>query len=436
MIRIDSLSTSCNINDVQEYLQSQTDNFGLFLDLDRLIEYQLHFTLTKNTSETKLRKLMHNPMYNLTENNVSGFLMDAGIPEYKFRDKYDKRSFAAEVRVNLSQDESIDEELREVVKLYHEYKTNSYLLSYLPQYMNLPICDTPSYNGHRMVIAHPTWNILRTYRLSAASPSMQNIPRYMKDIITSPYGWRLKRCDSDQIEPRITYSWYIPDELISFLITEYMDAYAGIMHFSELTSEEDALLRKDKSQFKKLDLGDNFSNVRQDYKKLTLSANYGSEHLMVEPAIAAKYKNRIVNHPLRLQKEREVEEAVRRGTETFYTAFGNPIYVEETARYKRGTKAWPGHVVRCGINNPIQGTASELMLFSVTEARKVIDEHPDTHIAFYKHDEGAFYVKEEQEAEVTKLLEEITAYQVKGWIPITCALEDGQLMSKEVESVL
>lgn len=435
-IAIHELKQPYSIDETIQYLQEQTDNFGLFFDLDRLLEYEVHFRLQSEKLRKEVMKGLGFPKFKLTDNNIIPILTKLGIPDYKFTNKYDETSFDKNVRAQIIADESIDQELRNIVEAYHKYKAVKYMISYIPQYTSLPLCNMESYNGHRMVVAHPTWNKLRTFRIAAADPSLQNIPRFMKDIITSPNGWRLYRCDSGQIEPRITYSWQVPDKLIASIITTYNDAYAGLLHYANLTDEEDAVLRKDFSKFVKMELNDDFKSMRQDLKVLALSANYGSKNLRVDPALAEKYNRRIVNHPLRLQFEAEVKEQVARGVESFKTAFGNIIEVEETAKYKRGTKAWKGHVERCGMNNGIQGTASELMLFSVNESKKIINEHPETHIAFYKHDEGAFYVKDDEYKEVTSKLFGITAYNVDGWIPIDCEAEEGQLKSEEVPSVL
>ena len=59
--------------------------------------------------------------------------------------------------------------------------------------------------------------------------------------------------------------------------------------------------------------------------------------------------------------------------------------------------------------------------------------------AYYKHDEGAFYVHE-SERDIIKDLSDVTAYNVteKGipWIPIYAELEEGQAINKEVPTVL
>ena len=452
-IKIHEMKTPITVYDAVKILQRQTDEFGLFLDLDRIGEYHMWALQRMNNATNKLNK-EHSKLYKFTDQEVIKYLKNNfNVDSYKFANKESKNLYVAQtargetdytvsesldayVRKNLQEDNTIDEEARELVKTYDEYKNARWMVGYIPQYYNCVPCNSLAYNGHRMVIAYPKWNPLRTNRISATEPSMQNIPRYMKDIITAPVGWKLVRADSDQIEPRITYSWFIPDELIKKLITNYGDAYAGIMHFSLMSDEEDRALREDFSKFKKMEITDDFTAKRKDFKVLTLAANYGSALKGVDRDIAEAYKRRIVQHPLRLQKEASVVDEVSRGVEEFYTAFGNKIVPEETTRYKKGTRAWKPHVERCGINNPIQGTASDLMMFSLNRAMEVIRKYPDTHIAFYKHDEGAFYVPENNYDEIKESLSDITAYEVDGWIPITCELAEGQLISEEVPSIL
>lgn len=99
--------------------------------------------------------------------------------------------------------------------------------------------------------------------------------------------------------------------------------------------------------------------------------------------------------------------------------FGTPVTPEETERYKKGERGWTDHVIRCGINNPVQTTASELMMFSINEVMKILQEAKDSHVCFYKHDEACFYVSDEDVANgIGDKLAQVTAYNVKGWIPI------------------
>ena len=96
-------------------------------------------------------------------------------------------------------------------------------------------------------------------------------------------------------------------------------------------------------------------------------------------------------------------------------------------------------MVRCGINNPIQATASDLMICSVAKAKSILDTVERSHIAFYKHDEGAFYIHE-SEADIINDLKDVTAYNVtengRPWIPIHSELEEGQLVNEDIPTVL
>lgn len=62
-----------------------------------------------------------------------------------------------------------------------------------------------------------------------------------------------------------------------------------------------------------------------------------------------------------------------------------------------------------------------------------------SHIAFYKHDEGAFYIHESELGLVDEL-RDITAYNVtengRKWIPIHAELEEGQLENTAVPTVM
>lgn len=438
-IEINEMKLPMSVDDAVSYLQHQTDSFGLFLDLDRLGEYDLELQLKAKTFGNAVRaNLKMNLSDKLTNEVVKQYLINKlNVPSYKFRNKDGDNSFDKNVRAIMITDTSLSEDARHIIELYDGYSKAKYVKGYIGQYLECPMCNAMSYNNHRMVVAHPKWNPLRTGRISASEPSMQNIPRYMKDLITAPKGWILRRADSDQIEPRITYSWFYPDKLIRNIITAYGDAYAGIMHYTLLTPEQDALYRKDFSQFKKIEISDDFKDKRQMFKKLTLQANYGSNLEGIPSDIATAYKNKIINHPLKVQKEAELREAVNRGVEKFYTAFGSEIVPESTAKYKRGTSGWREHVFRCGLNNPIQGTASDLMLFSIDKVKKLQAKYSGINVAFYKHDEGAIYIEEDTYDKVKDELEDLTAYNVKDWIPITCEVEDGQLLStEEVPTVL
>jgi hypothetical protein len=262
---------------------------------------------------------------------------------------------------------------------------------------------------------------LNTSRIAAENPGIQGIPRTMGDIVCEPKGYTLIRCDSGQIEPRINFSYFIRDELIMDLINFYDDAYFGLLIYCLMTPEEEEACRVNfEANFKEVEITDEVKDKRQMLKKLTNAGSYGSSNLSgIDPALSSSYEKKIINHPARLALEARVREAVNHGEETFYGFFGTPVTPDATEKYSKGDKGWTEHVIRCGINNPVQTTASELMMFSVNKAREILSRAKDSHICFYKHDEACFYVSDEDMANgIGDELQEITAYNVKGWLPI------------------
>ena len=100
---------------------------------------------------------------------------------------------------------------------------------------------------------------------------MQNINRDICDIYTAPKGWTMIFSDSGQIEPRITYSAYIRDDLIVKLISAYDDAYYGLLHFILLTDAEERALRNNMDSLVLHEVTDEMKEKRQRLKVLGLS---------------------------------------------------------------------------------------------------------------------------------------------------------------------
>lgn len=240
--------------------------------------------------------------------------------------------------------------------------------------------------------------------------------------------------DSGQIEPRITYSAYIRDDLIVRLITLYDDAYYGLLHFIQMSAEEERQSRADLDSIQIHEVTDAMKEKRQRLKTLGLAGNYGSSNLAsIDAELGPLYEEKIVGHPARKALESRVTEAVRGGATCFHGYFGTPVYPDNTPKYHRGGNGWAGHMVRCGINNPIQTTAAELMCISVANAKKILG--PRDHIGSYKHDEGLFYVREEHVTEMAPKLQECLAYAVDQWIPIGSDLHIGRKDSPYVTNL-
>lgn len=423
-IRIDSLHLPITHEEALRIIQRHTQKMGVFLDLDRI--YEIHGLLLQENRKLakEMRSIAANPSLNINDKEaVLNTMVAVGV------DRRDllvdgKLSFNNTTRAAVLADPDLNEEARKFFDLYTTYTSNRTRYGTLKKsYESLPVCKSLSFNKHRMVLARPSYHLLSTSRIQAYDPGIQGIARTFGDVVTHPPGYELVRADSSQIEPRINFSYFLRDDLIVNLIGYYNDAYFGILHFCLMSEQELGACYQDfESNFTPIEITDEMKDHRQNTKTLVNAGSYGSSNLdKVNPKLANAFDRRIVHHPRRLALEREVAEICENNPEpTFYSAFGTPITPDDTVKYKKGTKAWDGHIVRCGVNNPVQTTASDLMICSVYEADKLLSMCKDSAICYYKHDEGAFIVHEDDAADrdLMQRLCEITAYDVMDWVPI------------------
>lgn len=407
-------------------LNKHTQDCGLFFNLDRVLDYVAFFTERKKYFNTVCSELSKTK--NFDDLNRAGifnvFVNTFHIPEDKLIQGKSK-SLGKNVINDLLHSLNIDSKTKEFIKCYRAYTVAKYQISYFRQYVTLPLQVEEDKYGNRMVKASPIWNLLSTGRISGSNPSLQNILREALDIITEPKGIILVRADSGQIEPRITYSHYIKDPLIKALIILYNDAYFGLLHYILMSNEQERVARNDLTSISKVEL----PKERRDLlKKMCLSKNYGSSAVMgADPKLSALFDTKIKEHPLRLKLQEKIQEEVNNGTTSFRSFFGTEIIPKDTVKYKRGTNEFKEHLIRCGINNPIQGTASNLMCESIYESDKIVRNESKylTRIAYSKHDELAFYISEDEDPALIEKLGDTVSYQVKDWIPIYCDKDIG-----------
>jgi DNA polymerase I-like protein with 3'-5' exonuclease and polymerase domains len=421
---------SINADQARYILEQHTNKMGVFIDLDRALDYQAHYIEEFKRLITPLRLLVGDQYFNPDSpaDVVKALVRRFGVSENQLMDN-GKVGANKRILNRLAEMNNVSSDVKSFLTLYRDVKDASYRVSYLEQYINLPLLADEDYKGNRMVLARPRWEVLATSRISAAEPSIQNVAREFADMITYPKGYLLLFSDSGQIEPRVTYSAYIKDPVIKHLINLYNDAYFGQLHYVMMQEDELDLGYQNPEAILKQEWD---KTLRKDLKTLGLAGNYGSTNLdAVNGQLANRYSQRIVNHPSRLELEERVKAAVYGGAETFYAAFGTPITPEESTKFTKGTPAWRNHLVRCGINNPIQGTASELMCESVYVASTILEKKARGYsaIGMYKHDEGMFYLAP-QDHGLADELAECMAYQVEKdgelWIPIYADKHIGQ----------
>ena len=424
------------MQDMCNVVQRETDRFGLFLDLDRLNEYKFFYDTLRERCEAAVRKLANVYSYEVTKNADTIYILTRvlGVPEALITDPHTKKlSVAAGIIEKLSKQYSgTNGPIEEFLHLYKIGRKASDLASDFTSYISLPKHPELDRDGHRMIVAHPKWKLLSTSRMSASEPACQNINRDHFDIVTAPAGWQIIRADSGQIEPRIQWSYFTRDELMRDLITAYDDAYYAYYDFVTMTPEREKALRANFAlNFQKLEITDSLKEGRQQMKRMSLAANYGSSlptDKGFDPTLAKLYTARIVNHPARTGLERRIRDEVYRGRKSFEGAFGTIVTPQSNTKYEEGGgDSWTEHLIRCGLNNPIQTTASELNCFAIFRCMDILETKcKKSALAYSKHDEGAVYLYEDTDMDYADEIANCWAYEVEGWIPIKSEKEVGR----------
>ena len=408
-----------------QILREHTARGGCFIDLDNAIDYRTYFMLEIEKGRKKLATEAKDHFFDLSAKRM----MDVMSIRYG----QDRSLFLANLedpRSKITTDKKIlkpridegyfSEAATEFLLEYLKYKGMETLNNNLRSYTMLPQLEIESFEGHRMGLARPEWTLQATGRIGSSNPNLQNIAKKLCDLITYPIDWTLVRADSGQIEPRIMYSDVIPDKLIKDLIILYDDAYYGMLLYMLMSAEDEMQHRNGKPLIKQ-EITEEMKQLRSQLKTMILAANYGGGLDGFDKRLAKGFINKIQQHPERQKLERKVRAQVfDEGVETFYSAFGSPITPESNQKYTRdGSKTWKNHVVRCGINNPIQATAADLMCESVYYLDKLIREEGSmkSWIGYYKHDESCTYLHK-NDLHLLEAVKNCTAYQVKDWIPI------------------
>lgn len=415
-------------------LTRHTAEVGIYIDIERVLDYQIYASRNIETMTPLLREYLKDSEVTATQTGATlSLVLDRfDVDPGELLNLQRRVSLGKDVRQRIIEENRLDPEFIEFIKFYDELRESTTILSQSKAYMGAPASSKISNEGKRMVIVKPTWEPTTTRRLSSSNPNFQGMTRFMKDIITAPEGFILVQADSGQIEPRIMYSEFIKDDLIKRLIEVYDDAYWGQLHYVLMTPQEEVDARADLSLVKKKDWD---PKLRDDLKKLGLAGSYGSTNLdRFNRDLAAGYMDKIINHPLRKEWEMEAKRLVyKEGATKFYSVFGTEIEPEVKEGKYADVNAWKSHLVRCAINNPLQGTAADLMSESVYEVdnfMKYVCKKPAS-IAAYIHDAGYFYLHED-ESHHAQTLGGCLAYNVRDWIPIRSDVEIGKIKLSHV----
>lgn len=348
----------------------------------------------------------------IIRNNLRGRFAETGTGEISLN----KESIAMAVQSGLPED------IVQIIHFYMAASTYEKLRGQLVPFLQNPISTKLSFDGHRMLEVVPEWSAQNTGRVAMSKPAIQNMSREIQNLLTVPQGYKLIHTDSGQVEPRIVYSTFIQDKQIQELIRLYDDAYYGILHYVTMPEQ---YIHDQRMTFEKREITEEMKAGRKKIKTYGNAVMYGSTSNKEGDPVKDAMIQRIGNHPSRLSKIREIKDNLQRGNTVFKTYFGTSIDISKSKKIQEGSSYGSQEdLIRLAINNPIQGTAADLMRYSVYSANKLLMGCRDSYIVNYVHDAGVFCVSEDEYDKVGKELMDIVSYHVDGWLPVSA---DGEI---------
>ena len=412
-------------------LQESINRLGVFLDYDRMLEHYARSTIGANILLERIIRYTNAgvPVTEYKEKHFDMFCKKAGIREGLLTkpksgtSSYSEDSIAIAIGTGL-----YNEELCAIMRMYSEACKKLHAVSVFKKIFDecLP-CGVETFDNHRMVCVKPIAVPQNTQRVGYHEPAIMNFAKEVSDVLTSPKGWILKAYDSGQIEPRLAQSFVLGDPLLKYCTQLYNDAYYGYVHYCNILTDEQ--IASGNMDFAPIEITDELKEKRKKFKTFGNAVLYGSTENKLGDPDKANFIRRIGGHPKRIALQRDAETRVMNGQTVFYTAFGTPIDImkgpsAEKDREYSAEEQFKRKVKRA-INNPIQGTAADLMRYSVSKAYNyLLKEAPASAICVYVHDSGKFLIHESEYDKVKDTLSGITAYQVEDWLPIYCEEEN------------
>ena len=192
-IEINEFKLPITPREARDFIQNQTDSFGVFYDMDRSAELIAIFSLEMRKIEAMAMKTSGIASLRLGDkNSMIGTLHSLGVPESVFYpvDKSGRQAKTASLNVDVENAILNNPILSPVVKqttlLYQKFKKFQNTTNKLTKRIQtLPQSVVLAKNGHRMLLAHPEWDVLSTSRIQARNPNVQQIDRVTPEVIYS-----------------------------------------------------------------------------------------------------------------------------------------------------------------------------------------------------------------------------------------------------------
>lgn len=408
MLNISTNDRPPSIQERVSIMKRNIDKGGVPVDYDRLVEYLAHTKVEQYELGSKLLALTKSNSAYFKEKDFKEWILKHNLTKGFNLTKNNNISFDAKSIETFLNTNAYGDEINNVVKLFNKFKyLGSQVLqipSILEQYKP---CGLESDDGRRLILIKPDVVPQNTGRFGLVNPGFMNLPRYMKDLVVAPKGWTIVSADSGQIEPKIIYGFYLPDPQINKLINVYRDAYYGVLHYCRMPIEN---IQNHIMDFEPVDITNDLKELRQRLKTYGNGVMYGATSNPDKDPLKQAYIDRIGFHPLRIEWGNETKAQIMSGQKVFYTLFGTPIdiYKSDKVINANDDKARQLALEHCAINNPIQGTAGDLMGFSLKASDELIAKKaPNSWITKFVHDEGQYCI---HNSEVDYVLEEISGH--------------------------
>lgn len=414
MITLTKTSPIPSVDQTLEMLRANNNMMPIYIDYDKLLMSLFSMQRKLDAMYKAFTEITGmNPRNGVLKKYMLEYARQRGfIKCFSLTDSGDYSVSADSIQGVLNSE--IDEGDKLVVKIFSNIGDYLKARGTLIGLLQNPISEKVSCDMHRMLEIRPVWAPQNTGRVAMQRPAIQNLPRNLQELITVPRGYKLLHTDSGQVEPRITYSAFVVDEQIKALIRLYNDAYFGLLHYCTMPESD---IRSGRLDFEKLEITDEMQDNRQTIKRDGNAVMYGSKSNKDDSPIKKAMIERIGNHPSRLRMIAGIEDALNRGQKEFSTYFGTPINIYNSPKLMTaGDKRL--ELIRLAINNPIQGTAADLMRASACEAGRIIMMAKDSYIVAYIHDAGLFCISEDDWDEISDKLSDIVSYKVDDWVPV------------------
>ena len=430
-IRLDQRPPS--IEERANIMRRHISKGGVPVDYDRLVEYLAHSRVEQDELGCKLLQAMCSKDAFFSQRSFKNWIKQNNIHIGFNLTESGNISFNDESVESFINTNAYGDEVSNIVKMYRKWTYFASQVSALPRILEAyPPTGLESADGRRVILIKPGVETQNTGRFGLVNPAFMNLPRYMKDLVVAPKGWRILSADSGQIEPKLIYGFFLPDKQIQKLIEVYGDAYYAVLHYCRMPMSD---IRNQTMDFTPVEITPELKQLRQRLKTYGNGVMYGSTYNPDNDPLKQAYIERIGQHPLRIEWQRRLEAKLMSGQRIFETLFGTPIDVYKSDKYIRARTEKDKQLAlsHCIINNPVQGSAGDLMGFSLAASDRLIStKAPNSWITKFVHDEGQYCIYEPEFDYVAEELSGHTAYDIDGVVQIFNEPKFGRTFYKDV----